>query len=742
MALTKIPGNLIETGAITGDVLADGGIATAKLADAAVTTDKILDTNITHAKLHTSMDLTGKTVTVATAAGSTNTTAAASTAFVQQELTTLIGGAPGTLDTLNELAAAINDDSNYNTTLTTALATKLPLAGGTMSGGLNMGSQNISAINNATAVSFLSTNGYWVGGTQRMNGGGNLLNIGTISSGAITSTGSSTFGPSTFTSTSVMDINLVANPPELNFEDTSGTSGSKRARWTLDSGLFSAQGLSDDDQSLSYSFIEFNLSNGSITTPKGGAHNVHLGENALLYSVGSSANYNTAIGKDALRANTSGSNGVAIGFEALMSDQTVEESTAVGAMALRSQTSGRNHAFGFRALMDLQGGVYNTAVGGETLENVINGGYNTAVGAFAGRLNQNGDQNTYIGYQSGYTNNGGDGNVALGHKAFYGSTSANNCIAIGRDSMGSAVTGDFNISIGRTSSNSMTSGTQNTSIGVDSLTSINTGSYNVAIGPSALRLGTGAMSNNTAIGVQSGRNTTSNNNVFVGYESGYYNTTGTFNTYVGTHSGEAMSTGSNNVIIGKYSGNNQGLDMRTMNNNVMLSDGDGNIVHHQGNQTVGASGWYDNKFEGWYAGARGLADFWIFTTSNFSNPVTNLITHSGGALYATLMVRVEVHQKSWANAAGNIHAATVLCAVNVGVGQLYATTSTMVVLPGSSGQMTSVGSLAWSGSNGDSSRTLQYTPNRVSNYDSYDIHVTATWRGGGAAYSNVVCHCY
>ena len=126
MAYTKIPGNLIETGAITA----------AALDNDAVTTAKILDANITHAKLHTSMDLTGKTVTVATAAGSTNTTAAASTAFVQQELTTLIGGAPGTLDTLNELAAAINDDSNYNSTLTTALATKLPKAGGTMTGTL------------------------------------------------------------------------------------------------------------------------------------------------------------------------------------------------------------------------------------------------------------------------------------------------------------------------------------------------------------------------------------------------------------------------------------------------------------------------------------------------------------------------------------------------------------------------------------------------------------------------------
>jgi hypothetical protein len=51
----------------------------------------------------------------------------------------LIGGAPGTLDTLNELAAAINDDANYNSTLTTALATKLPLAGGTMTGALTIG---------------------------------------------------------------------------------------------------------------------------------------------------------------------------------------------------------------------------------------------------------------------------------------------------------------------------------------------------------------------------------------------------------------------------------------------------------------------------------------------------------------------------------------------------------------------------------------------------------------------------
>ena len=74
------------------------------------------------------------TSTATTQDGGTSNTRIATTAFVQQELTTLIGGAPSTLNDLNELAAAINDDANYNTTLTTALATKLPLAGGTITG--------------------------------------------------------------------------------------------------------------------------------------------------------------------------------------------------------------------------------------------------------------------------------------------------------------------------------------------------------------------------------------------------------------------------------------------------------------------------------------------------------------------------------------------------------------------------------------------------------------------------------
>lgn len=60
---------------------------------------------------------------------STQTDSAISTA-----VSNLIDGAPTALNTLNELAAAINDDSSYATTLTTALGTKAPIASPTFTG--------------------------------------------------------------------------------------------------------------------------------------------------------------------------------------------------------------------------------------------------------------------------------------------------------------------------------------------------------------------------------------------------------------------------------------------------------------------------------------------------------------------------------------------------------------------------------------------------------------------------------
>ena len=84
------------------------------------------------------------TVTATTQAASDNSTKVSTTAYVTTAIANLVDGAPSTLNTLNEIAAALNDDAALNTTLTNSIAAKLPLAGGTMTGDLNMGSQNIT----------------------------------------------------------------------------------------------------------------------------------------------------------------------------------------------------------------------------------------------------------------------------------------------------------------------------------------------------------------------------------------------------------------------------------------------------------------------------------------------------------------------------------------------------------------------------------------------------------------------
>jgi len=61
-------------------------------------------------------------------------TSIATRTYVDASLQTLVNGAPAALDTINELAAAIGNDANYTTTITTALATKAPIASPTFTG--------------------------------------------------------------------------------------------------------------------------------------------------------------------------------------------------------------------------------------------------------------------------------------------------------------------------------------------------------------------------------------------------------------------------------------------------------------------------------------------------------------------------------------------------------------------------------------------------------------------------------
>tara|TARA_R110002020_G_scaffold355145_1_gene567874 strand:- start:200 stop:1762 length:1563 start_codon:yes stop_codon:yes gene_type:complete len=112
------------------------------------------NTKITSNVISDDITLGGNPTTTTQSAGN-NTTRIATTAFVKTAIDATIDSAPGALDTLNELAAAIGDDANFSTTVTNSIATKLPLAGGTMTGNIVMGDDtSIGIADNAERIEF------------------------------------------------------------------------------------------------------------------------------------------------------------------------------------------------------------------------------------------------------------------------------------------------------------------------------------------------------------------------------------------------------------------------------------------------------------------------------------------------------------------------------------------------------------------------------------------------------------
>ena len=129
MALTKITAAIIEDGAITASALSNNSIGITQLNVSDGTSGQFLRT-----------DGSGN-LSFATVTGYTDSDVASylsSNGYATQS--TIVGAitdsAPATLDTLNELAAALGDDANFSTTVTNNIATKLPLAGGTLTGNL------------------------------------------------------------------------------------------------------------------------------------------------------------------------------------------------------------------------------------------------------------------------------------------------------------------------------------------------------------------------------------------------------------------------------------------------------------------------------------------------------------------------------------------------------------------------------------------------------------------------------
>jgi hypothetical protein len=129
----NVAGNV--TGNLAGNVTASSG--TSSFTD--VTINGTLNMNA------------GTTATITNLSAPVNANDAARKVDVDTAVSNLVDSAPGTLDTLNELAAALGDDSDFANTITTSIATKLPLAGGTMTGAIAMGTSKITGLGDPTA---------------------------------------------------------------------------------------------------------------------------------------------------------------------------------------------------------------------------------------------------------------------------------------------------------------------------------------------------------------------------------------------------------------------------------------------------------------------------------------------------------------------------------------------------------------------------------------------------------------
>jgi len=189
----------------------------------------------------------------------------------------------------------------------------------------------------------------------------------------------------------------------------------------------------------------------TIAFAEGGAEAVRINSsgNLILTSGKSLINYgaggitsNSAIGSDALQANTTGFYNTANGVQALYSNTTGDSNTANGIQALYSNTTGNNNtANGREALYSNTTGNNNTAKGIQALYSNTTGNNNTANGRGALYSNTTGNTNTACGFHAGYgaagvnANTTGSNNVFLGNTAVGTSSTASNVITLGNSAI-------------------------------------------------------------------------------------------------------------------------------------------------------------------------------------------------------------------------------------------------------------------------------------------------------------------
>ncbi|MCF7820259.1 MAG: hypothetical protein K9M44_02190 [Candidatus Pacebacteria bacterium] len=157
------------------------------------------------------------------------------------------------------------------------------------------------------------------------------------------------------------------------------------------------------------------------------------------------------------------------------------------------------------------------------------------VGNGGSNITSNSHMGTYVGFESGANIVSGNSNTSLGYRSLYSTTAASGNTAIGASALENNTTGLHNAAVGGGSLNKIEEGHANTAVGTASLFNV-LGSRNVALGGQA---GYGQA------------NTDINDNVLIGFMTGYSLGTGADNNVlIGSLVAESLVSGNNNIIIG------------------------------------------------------------------------------------------------------------------------------------------------------------------------------------------------
>ena len=286
--------------------------------------------------------------------------------------------------------------------------------------------------------------------------------------------------------------------------------------------------------------------------------NVQLETGIDLITNTASGTTNTRIGTnagDSIVASNAGVNNILIGTDAGTALDSGDTNIAIGIQALAAEDDHANNiAIGYQALYVQDAGV---------------DAYNVAIGYQAGVANSSGLRNMFIGASAGAKATTSDDNLALGYNSGGGVAAA-------------ALTGNSNVSIGNTAGGRMQADSNS----------------NVFIG------------SNAGLVV-----TTHDRNCMVGESAGSA-VNSSDNTFIGNNAGTAITDGDANTVLGRYSGNQNNLDIRSANNNIVLSDGDGTPKFH-----------YHSSV--WFSGNGEAATYWPAATTATSQNAVSMTTSSG-----------------------------------------------------------------------------------------------------------------